>query len=184
MPLFFDTSALGKLYVEEPGSERMDELVSRPGSLGGFFISDCVAVEVYGLFAKRLRIAEEERRKQKGGKAVERENRARYQTASLEFRHDYEGGRFSRVDIGREILQSAARFAQAFPGRRVSPMDLIHLATVFYLTEQLQEAGSNHNVVLAVCDQPLLMLADRHGVPTWNPEADDLSDLRAPGLFP
>jgi predicted nucleic acid-binding protein len=184
MPIFFDTSALAKLYIEEPGSEKVEELVSRPGSEGGFFISDCVAVELYGLFAKRLRIAEEERKKRREGKAVERENRARYQTASLQFRRDYEDGRFSRVDIGRDILRNAAAMAQAFPDRRVSPMDFIHLATVFYLTTELEEAGAEHNVILAVCDGPLKTLAERQGVDTWNPETDPLSAIVTPRFLP
>lgn len=184
MPLFIDTSALGKLYIEEPGSENMEGLASRPDLEGGFFISDCVAIEIYGLFAKRLRIAEHERKKRRGGRAVEAENLARYQTACLEFRRDYGGGRYSRVELEREVLQIASDLAQAFPDRRVTPMDLIHLATVFYLTEGLKEAGADHNVILVVCDHPLKTLAVRQGVDVWDPLEDNPWEIASMGLLP
>jgi hypothetical protein len=184
MPLFIDTSALGKLYIDEPGSEAMEELASRPELEGGFFISDCVAIEVYGLFAKRLRIAEEERRKSRGGKALRAENRARYQTACMEFGWDYEDGRYSRVELERKVLRIASDLAQAFPDRRVSPMDLIHLATVYYLTESLEEAGADHNVMLLVCDRALKTLAIRQGVDVWDPLEDDPKAIFSADLLP
>lgn len=184
MPLFIDTSALAKLYIEEAGSETMEKLASRPDLEGGFFISDCVAIEAYGLFAKRLRIAEEERKKSRGGKAVEAENRARYQIACIEFRRDYEDGRYSRVELDREVLQIASDLAQAFPDRRVSPMDMIHLATTFYLTKSLEEAGADHNVVLVVRDQPLKTLAEGHGMDVWDPLEDDPDAIFSMQLIP
>ena len=50
---FLDTSALAKLYHEEPGSEYVERIVSQPGSKG--IVSRLSLVEMESVFAMKVR---------------------------------------------------------------------------------------------------------------------------------
>lgn len=50
---FLDTSALAKLYHEEPGSEYVERIVSQPGSKG--IVSRLSLVEMESVFATKVR---------------------------------------------------------------------------------------------------------------------------------
>ena len=50
---FYDTSALGKRYHQEPGTARVDQLLADSGAT--HFISRLSVVEVYSVFAKKVR---------------------------------------------------------------------------------------------------------------------------------
>lgn len=53
---FFDTSALVKLYHQETGTERVEEIFAR--SQNSLVISELAAVELYSSLARKVRIGE------------------------------------------------------------------------------------------------------------------------------
>lgn len=179
MPLFLDTSALLKLYVQEDGSDCMRTIIDRPDLRGGFFISDCVVLEMHGGLAKMLRQGTEER--QRAGRDENNRNRRWFEVATAEFLRDASAA-FGRVDVDAGLISDAVAFARSYADRRITPMDLIHLASVFRLSNELRLEGLEHDVTLVLSDRPFQSIAQGVGVSTFDPTLDDPATISAPEL--
>lgn len=179
MPLFLDTSALLKLYVQEDGSKCMRTIVDRPDLRGGFFISDCVALEIYGALAKKLRQGEDEQSRTGGQQRAK--NKRWYEGARTEFVRDYSDA-FGRVAVDGQVQAQALTFARSYADRRITPMDLLHLSTAVRLSSELRAEGLPHDVTIVLSDRPFESIARGLGIPTFDPTRDDPAVISAPQL--
>jgi predicted nucleic acid-binding protein len=165
MPLFVDTSALCKLYVEEEGSAAMRTLArSFPRD---WFISDLVALELEGVLGKMLR-----------QKVI---SRAAYREASTRFQMHYRD-RFNLVEITPDLTQLMVFLASNYAERSLSPLDVAHLVTADHLSRRLNEAGEPHDVVMVASDRRLATAAGDAGMGAFDPETDDPVRLHPPAL--
>jgi predicted nucleic acid-binding protein len=141
--LFLDTSAFVKLYIAEPGSERMRETVGREGSVAA---SALAFAEIHATFARRRReellLAPE----------LEQIRRA--------FAADWE--QLLQMPVGTAVLKTVPWLCERHPLRGA---DAVHLASALLLREEGLE------VTFACSDRPLLGAAAAEGLTTFDPVA-------------
>ncbi|MBL7164028.1 MAG: type II toxin-antitoxin system VapC family toxin [Anaerolineales bacterium] len=145
---YFDSSAMVKLYVSEPGSRWVKQLYDTPsvnidfGKIG--------LVEAASALARRRRMGEIT------------SDRQRILFAKLF--HDSEE-RFGLLTITDETLRSAAVLTQEHPLRGY---DAVHLASALALNRILTE---NHlpSVIFASADEKLCQAAQNEGLTIENP---------------
>jgi uncharacterized protein len=143
--LFLDTSALVKLYIAEPGSERMRKAVSSGGPIA---VSDLAFAEIHAAFARRgredLLLA------------------AELEQIRLVFADDWE--RLTQIPLGVEVLKLVPRLCLRHPLRGA---DAVHLASALLLHEEGLE------VTFACSDRRLLEAAAAEGLGTLDPIAEE-----------
>lgn len=144
MILFLDTSALVKLYIAEPGSERMRQTASRGEPVAA---SDLAFAEIHATFARRGR--------EKLLRAAELEE------IRAAFAEDWE--RLTQVPLGATVLKIVPRLCQLHPLRGA---DAVHLASALLLHEEGLE------VIFACSDHRLLEAAAAEGLTTFDPAAE------------
>lgn len=110
-PLYFDTSALAKWYLNE---ERSDDVARFIVSRGAVDISDLVAVEFRCLLARRRR-----------NKELTRDVERRVATA---FERDQEHGFLVRHPVPSSAFREATRLIEALPSAPLRTLDALHLA--------------------------------------------------------
>lgn len=141
MILFADTSALIKLYIEEPGSEAMARLARR----SRLAVSVLAYAEVYATFARRLReslLSEEEH-----DELVESYERD-WQTMIL-------------VPVRSAVLGVVPRLVGENPLRGA---DAVHLASALFLQ------ASGLEVMFAAADRQLVTAGRAEGLQVFNPQ--------------
>ncbi len=112
---YFDTSALIKLYVEEPGSQQVSTLVSETGVVA---TAKVAFVEVHAGLARRRRA---------GDLSV-----AAYGRTCRQFEEQWR--RYVRLDLRDDILVQARELVKRHPLRT---LDAIHLASALALRAAL-----------------------------------------------
>lgn len=146
MILFLDTSALVKIYLAEPGSERMREAVTREEPQA---VSVLAFAEVHATFARRRReallLAPE------------------HEQLQLAFADDWE--ELTQVQVGAAVLEFVPGLCKRHP---LWGADAVHLASALFLREEGLE------VLFACSDRNLLEAAAAEGLPTFNPASEDL----------
>ncbi|HYU32145.1 MAG TPA: type II toxin-antitoxin system VapC family toxin [Thermoanaerobaculia bacterium] len=145
MILFLDTSALVKLYIAEPGSERMRETASRGEPVAA---SDLAFAEIHATFARRGR--------EEFLQATELEE------IRAVFAEDWE--RLTQIPLGATVLELVPRLCQRHPLRGA---DAVHLASALLLHEEGLE------VTFACSDHKLLGAATAEGLTTLDPTAEE-----------
>ena len=146
---FFDTSAVSKHYHEEPGTEKVDELLAVAGS--SHVISRLSVIELHSVFAKKVRMG------QLGQPDFERLSR-----------------RF-RADVAKKMLRvvrlTAAHFRAAEklvcrigPSSNLRTLDALQLAVALSLNEPEQA------ITFACADHALCAIATAEGLAVVNPE--------------
>lgn len=146
---FFDTSALGKHYQEEPGKAVVDGLLATSGSR--HFISRLTAVEIHSALAKKVRV----------GQLTASE----FQQLTRRFRADVKAKRFEIV----RVLVSHFRIAEQLVRRlslssNLRTLDALQLAVVLGLNKP------GRPVQFVCADKALCAVALDEGVTVINPE--------------
>lgn len=136
MILFLDTSALVKLYIAEPGSERLREAVSRDEPL---VVSILAFPEFHATVARRTRegLLEAEEREQ----------------IHQSFAEDWKA--LTQVPLGAQVLTSIRALCETYPLRGA---DAVHLASALLLKDE------SLPVTFVCADQRLLEAASAEGL--------------------
>jgi uncharacterized protein len=136
---YFDTSALIKRFVEEPGSKRVDAVLDGEPFLA---TSKVAYAEVHAGLARKLR-----------EKAL---TTAAYRRTSRVFDTDWRA--YVRVDLADPLLLIVRDLVRRHPLRG---FDVIHLASAMHLQEQLGE-----EIQVVASDDRLLTAAGEEGLRT------------------
>ena len=136
---YFDTSALIKRFVAEPGSKRVDALLAEEPILA---TSKVAYAEVHAGLARKLR--------------EQALTMAAYRRTSRAFDTDWRA--YVRVDLADPLLLIVRDLVGRHPLRG---FDAVHLASAMRLQEQLGE-----EIRVVASDDRLLTAADKEGLPT------------------
>lgn len=160
---FVDTSALVKAYIEESGSETVQEAF---GILDrSVAVSTLVAAETLGMFGRLRR---------------RRTIRERvYRRAKDDFLNHYRT-RYYVVHPDEGVMPPALSLIDAHHERSVGAMDVVHLCTAEYL----QSLIPAYPVSIMCSDAGFSTLAQQRGFDVFDPTRDPISALSAPKLFP
>ncbi|UCE40892.1 MAG: type II toxin-antitoxin system VapC family toxin [Candidatus Aminicenantes bacterium] len=141
MRIFCDTSALAKRYVQEPGSEELEELFSSTAS--EIFISTLAFVELASALSRKLQ--NKEIAAAEVGEAIK------------EFEEDwYE--MFAKIPLEDMLAAEAAAIALEFS---LKGADAVHLASAKVTDAELFVASDNR----------LIRVAKKMGINSYNPES-------------
>ena len=146
---FFDTSALAKKYIIEPGSAWVDNLID-PASGHRLYLARITGTEVVAAIARRAR-----------GGSLSVINAAK---GLANFKHDYTNA-FNFVEVDSSLISSSMLLAEFHTLRGY---DAVQLAAA------MQADGARHSSILTpltfVCaDNELLDAAQAEGLLTENP---------------
>ena len=145
MILFSDTSALVKLYIAEPGSERMREAATRGEPVAASVLA---FAEIHVTFARR--------RREELLLATELEQ------LRLGFADDWE--KLTQIPIGAAVLNLVPGLCGRYPLRGA---DAVHLASALLLHEE------GLQVIFACSDRTLLGAAAAEGLATFDPASEE-----------
>jgi predicted nucleic acid-binding protein len=148
--LFLDTSALVKVYISEPGSERMRETVARGGPKAASVLA---FAEMHATFARRRR--------------EDLLLPAELEQIRHGFGNDWE--RLTQVPVGDAVLRLVPGLCERHPLRGA---DAVHLASALLLREEGIE------VTFACSDRNLLGAASAERLVIFDP-ASEPDDARA-----
>jgi uncharacterized protein len=143
--LFLDTSALVKLYITEPGSERMRAAVNRGEPVAASVLA---FAEIHATFARRRR----------EGLLLDTEA----EQVRLAFAADW--GKIAQVPVGPAVLKLVPSLCDRHPLRGA---DAVHLASVLLLH------GEGLEVSFACSDRRPLEAATAEGLATFDPAAEE-----------
>lgn len=120
MTLYLDTSALVKLYAEEPGSDEVRQAVARADLVATSLVA---YVETRSAFARKHRFAQ-----------IDDSALARYKR---DFERDWDG--FNRLPADAATIHRAGDIAEQY---RLRAYDALHLATADLLRAAIRSAVS------------------------------------------
>jgi len=139
--LFLDTSALVKLYIAEPGSERMREFVARGEPMAASVLA---FAEIHATFTRRRR--------------EELLQASELEQLQLAFANDWE--ELTQVPVGSAVLQLVPGLCGRHPLRGA---DAVHLASALLLHQEGIE------ITFACSDRHLVGAATAEGLVTFDP---------------
>jgi predicted nucleic acid-binding protein len=142
--LFLDTSALVKIYIAEPGSERMREAVAREDPKAASVLA---FAEIHAALARRRR--------------EELLRETELEQIRLVFAEDWE--RLTQMPVGAEVVRRVPGLCDRHPLRGA---DAVHLASAMLLQEEGLE------ILFACSDRPLLAAATAEGLATFDPTSE------------
>jgi predicted nucleic acid-binding protein len=143
--LFLDTSALVKLYIAEPGSERMREFVARGEPVA---VSVLAFAEIHATFRRRKR--------------EELLQSAELEELQLGFADDWE--ELTQIPVGSAVLKLVPGLCERHPLRGA---DAVHLASALLLHQE------GLQVTFACSDRHLVGAAAAEGLDTFDPVLED-----------
>ncbi len=144
MILFLDTSALVKIYIAEPGSERMREAVAREDPKAASVLA---FAEIHAALARRRR--------------EELLREAELEQIRLVFAEDWE--RLNQMPVGEAVLRRVPELCDRHPLRGA---DAVHLASAMLLQEEGIE------ILFACSDRALLAAATAEGLAIFDPASE------------
>lgn len=160
MRIFLDASALVKAYVQENGTQFVQDLLALPADRYTFLVAAHIQTEVVSSFAKKLRKREIDD--------------PRFRRACQAFYDDFPDA-FRVVPVNSDVLEDAAVLIQRLGrDRKLTAGDAIHLAAVLRVN-RLAPGGETRFVC---ADRRLRERASTMGFWALNPSEDDLDDLR------
>jgi len=139
LKIFLDTSTLAKRYVQEPGSEELEELFF--SLVKEAFVSTLAFVEFAAAIGRKLR-----------KKEILEESAAK---AMRELEKDWHG-LFSKIPLTDDLAMSAASLAVQYP---LTGADAVHLASALAVDADL----------FVVSDNLLISAAEKIGIKPYNP---------------
>ena len=143
---FFDASALVKVYVHEPGSQWVRQVL-RPREMR-VFVSPLSGPEVLAAITRKSRVGEiDDKTKSAGARA---------------FRTDYRH-RFAHTTLSPAVIEEAMALVLAHPLRGA---DAVQLAGALLLRKIAPQLGP---ITFVAADAALLRVARRTGLATENP---------------
>ena len=145
MILFLDTSALVKLYIAEPGSERMREFVARGEPVAASVLA---FAEIHATFRRRKR--------------EELLQPAELEELQLVFADDWE--ELTQIPVGSAVLKLVPGLCERHPLRGA---DAVHLASALLLHQE------GLHVTFACSDHHLVGAAAAEGLDTFDPVLED-----------
>lgn len=147
---FFDTSALSKHYHEEPGTEKVDELLAVAGV--NHAVSRLSVVELHSVFAKKVRTGQI--------------GQADFERLTRQFRTDVAKKRLRVVRLTAAHYQSAEKLVRRIgPASNLRTLDALQLAIALSLNEP-------ERLSTFVCaDHALCAIATGEGLAVVNPES-------------
>jgi predicted nucleic acid-binding protein len=146
---FFDSSALVKRYVNEPGSTWVDSIID-PNSGAHVYVAAITGVEVVAALA----------RKQKGGLVSPGDASA----AILRFQQDF-ANEYRIVDINDAVITRSMAIARM---RALRGYDAVQLGAALEITARRVALGASL-LTLVTSDNELLGAARAEGLPTADP---------------
>jgi len=147
---FFDTSALGKHYRDEPGKAVVDGLLSTSGSR--HFISRLTAVEIHSALAKKVRVGEL--------------TAAEFERLTRRFRADVKAKRFEVVRVLVSHFQTAEHLVRRLGlAANLRTLDALQLAVALGLSKP------GRPVQFVCADKALCTVASSEGLTVVNPES-------------
>jgi predicted nucleic acid-binding protein len=147
--LFFDTSALGKYYHREIGTDRVDELIIASGELS--LISRLSIVELHSVFAKKVRT-----------KVISADD---FELLRRRFAQDVRQRRFQIVRLTSPDFDMATKLIRRIGlNQNLRTLDALQLAIAL----KLREKGLIDRFICA--DQNLCILSAGEGLTVINPE--------------
>lgn len=155
MIFFLDASALIKLYREETGSSALHALLVRPDPKPSLFISDMVALEVLVHLVKQ-------------GRSEDRKERRSARVALAAYADD-RVNRLNTFDTEPRMVRDAEAAALRYRDSGAGTLDLLHAASAL----RLRLRAPDQPFVFVVADRKLRHLAERIGLRTLDPEAED-----------
>lgn len=160
MRIFFDASALVKAYVQEDGTQFVQDLLALPADKYTFLVAAHIQAEVVSSFAKKLRKREIDD--------------PRFRRACQAFYEDFPDA-FRVVPVNPPLIADAAVLIRRL-GRekKLTAADAIHLAAVLRVNRVA--AGGETRFVCA--DRRLRERAATMGFWTVSPSEDDLESLQ------
>ena len=141
MRIFIDTSALAKRYVQEPGSEELEELILSIAT--EIFVSTLAFVEFASAMGRKLR--NKEMKKAEVGRAVK------------ELEKDW-SELFTKIPLEDTLAEAAASIAVE---HSLKGADAVHIASA-----QLMGAD-----LFVASDNKLIAAAKKIGINSYNPES-------------
>jgi predicted nucleic acid-binding protein len=145
---YLDTSALVKLYIREPGTERILRLASRQVD-NRMAILSLTAVEFRSAIRKRERSGD-----------IDRTGAAR---TIAKFEHHLEA-RFLRQTLNESVVDAALGLIDRYPLRAYDALQLAGCLT-------LKSVAGGDDPVFVCADQTLLVAAQSEGLSTIDPAA-------------
>ena len=141
MKILLDTSTLAKRYVQELGSEELEDLFF--SVVKEVFVSTLALAEFAAAIGRKLR--NKDMLEKSASKAMR------------EFEKDW-GGLFKKIPLTEDLAMSAASLAIQYP---LKGADAVHLASAI-------EVGAD---LFVVSDNMLVSVAEKIGIKTYNPIA-------------
>lgn len=141
MKILLDTSTLAKRYVQELGSEELEDLFF--SVVKEVFVSALALAEFAAAIGRKLR--NKDMLEKSASKAMR------------EFEKDW-GGLFKKIPLTEDLAMSAASLAIQYP---LKGADAIHLASAIAVGADL----------FVVSDNMLVSVAEKIGIKTYNPIA-------------
>lgn len=155
--IFWDTSALLKAYIPEPGSSTVKTILKRMD--GRLLLTTHVALEVLAGLSKALR---------SGILTPEL-----HQQGRSEFLRRY-AHNFRVVDLPGAAVWHAFSLTSTYRQVSVGAMDLLHVASALEL-----RARNREPFIIACSDRALTAVARASGLTTFDPETESLEVLLA-----
>ena len=139
MKIFIDTSSLAKRYVQEPGSDELDELYR--SAIEAVYISTLAIVEFSAAIRRKIRNKD----------ILERAG----SYAMQEFEEDWQGW-LTKIPLTEELAELAASLAIRYP---LKGSDAVHLSSAAAIGVDL----------FVTSDMNLLKTAKKIGIKSYNP---------------
>lgn len=146
---YLDSSAIAKIYIDEPGSEWMRELRSRSYRVD-VLICEIAGAEVFAAFHRRFRAGDI--------------SSASLQSACRLFRQDFEQ-LFVRLPVTKTVVDTGMQLIQKYPLRGY---DSIQLATAVSVLNELQQLNGEF-LHFVGADRALNQAAQGEGLTVINP---------------
>lgn len=152
--LYLDSSALVKVYVNEPGSERLGVRMEQGDRI---FTSELTFAEIHSTFARKRRNNEINSRK--------------FHVLLRNFLNDW-AFKFVRLEVNANTMTAIPALVKEYP---LKGADAVHLSSAIWLRDAAGDGsslgGGDSVIEFGAADKRLIGVAARCGLGVFDPEA-------------